>query len=358
MKTLKDILLSAYSSYPLIQMEDMIKLIYQNEFGGGHLISNPINSLDYLCREYDAITTPLTHRFESIGNDLYRLYLEDIKNDGITLDTVNQFFVHTSHQVQGTSKGFEAKLELFISLCEESLLPFSIDNIINYLAEYKVLGYPPVSHSQIYREAYAPHYRIVHSNYKNFYEIFCSIDRLLNLETNAPITIAIDGNSGSGKSSLAHILTSIYDCNVFHMDDFFLSTDQKTPERLHEPGGNVDYERFYKEVMLPLTKGTPFDYQLFDCRQGKLADFVSVSPKKLNIIEGVYSLHPTYHTMYDLKIFLYTPPEIQCERILNRNGEYMLSRFQQEWIPLENHYFTALDIPSLCEHVIDTSFPH
>ena len=79
MKTLKDILLSAYFNYPLIQMEDMIKLIYQNEFGGGHLITNPTNSLNYLCKEYDSITTPLTERFESIGNGLYRLYLEDIK---------------------------------------------------------------------------------------------------------------------------------------------------------------------------------------------------------------------------------------------------------------------------------------
>ena len=142
------------------------------------------------------------------------------------------------------------------------------------------------------------------------------------------------------------------------MDDFFLSVDQKTSERLSEPGGNVDHERFYREVMQPLTKGSSFDYQLFDCRQGKLADFVSVSPKNLNIVEGVYSLHPTYHAMYDLKIFLYTNSEVQLDRILHRNGEYMLSRFQKEWIPLENHYFTALNIPSLCEHVIDTSFPH
>lgn len=30
----------------------------------------------------------------------------------------------------------------------------------------------------------------------------------------------------------------------FGLDDFFLRMEQRTPERLREVGGNVDYERF------------------------------------------------------------------------------------------------------------------
>lgn len=33
-----------------------------------------------------------------------------------------------------------------------------------------------------------------------------------------------------------------------HMDDFYLQGRQRTYERLNEVGGNVDYERFAKEV--------------------------------------------------------------------------------------------------------------
>ena len=36
------------------------------------------------------------------------------------------------------------------------------------------------------------------------------------------VIVAIDGSCTSGKTTLATHLAEIYDCNVFHMDDFFL----------------------------------------------------------------------------------------------------------------------------------------
>jgi uridine kinase len=36
------------------------------------------------------------------------------------------------------------------------------------------------------------------------------------------VIVAIDGKCTSGKTTLAAKLAEIYDCNVFHMDDFFL----------------------------------------------------------------------------------------------------------------------------------------
>lgn len=187
-------------------------------------------------------------------------------------------------------------------------------------------------------------------SYKNFFQLFSHIDELLR--SNKTITIAIEGPSGSGKSSLASIIKSIYDCNVFHMDDFFLPSHVKTKERLSEAGGNVDYIRFKKEISDNLKLDKPFRYQLFSCKLSALTDFVYVSPKKLNIIEGVYSLHPTFDNIYDFKIFLSIDEETQLNRILKRNGEFMLQRFKNEWISLENNYFTSLNISSKCDLVI------
>ena len=76
------------------------------------------------------------------------------------------------------------------------------------------------------------------------------IDRLLALESQ--VIVAIDGNCTAGKTTLANQLAEIYDCNIFHMDDFFRRPEQRTVERFAEIGGNVDYERFNKEVLLPL----------------------------------------------------------------------------------------------------------
>ena len=44
----------------------------------------------------------------------------------------------------------------------------------------------------------------------------------LLLEQKAFVIVAIDGKCTSGKTTLASKLAEIYDCNVFHMDDFFL----------------------------------------------------------------------------------------------------------------------------------------
>ena len=56
------------------------------------------------------------------------------------------------------------------------------------------------------------------------------------LEEKNFVIVAIDGKCTSGKTTLASQLAEIYDCNVFHMDDFFLRPEQRTPERFAEVG--------------------------------------------------------------------------------------------------------------------------
>ena len=165
------------------------------------------------------------------------------------------------------------------------------------------------------------------------------IDTLLTEQDR--ILIAIDGKCTSGKTTLATKLAEIYDCNVFHMDDFFLRPEQRTPERFAEIGGNVDYERFQEEVLLPLKTGQPFSYRPFDCKSFTLADPINVPPKKINIIEGTYSQHPYFGEAYDLKILLTVDEETQRQRILKRPA-HLHKQFFEEWIPMENRYLEFL----------------
>lgn len=181
------------------------------------------------------------------------------------------------------------------------------------------------------------------TQYNKYFEIFSKIDLLL--KSHDTIIVAIDGNSGAGKSTLSNLLSEVYDCNLFHMDDFFLRPELKTEKRLKEVGGNVDYVRFKEEVITRLKSGQEFKYQIYDCKQMALTEWISVIPKRLNIIEGSYSMHPTLIDSYDLKIFLHIEPEEQSLRILKRNGPIMHKRFLCEWIPLENKYFKEMKIP-------------
>lgn len=157
------------------------------------------------------------------------------------------------------------------------------------------------------------------------------------------VLVAIDGNCTAGKTTLAGKLAEVYDCNVFHMDDFFLRPEQRTAERYGETGGNVDYERFREEVLVPLTTGKPFSYRPFDCKRLTLSQPVTVAPKRLNIIEGSYSHHPYFGDPYDLKIFLRVTPELQRQRILER-PDFLHQRFFEQWIPMENRYFREFQI--------------
>lgn len=180
--------------------------------------------------------------------------------------------------------------------------------------------------------------------------IYLRIDDLLT----SPGTkiIAIDGNSGAGKSFLACRIADRYDCNVFHMDDFFLPPEKKTADRLAEAGGNVDRERFLKEILNPVRNGAGFVYHRYDCRSLSMQESAIIQPKKLNVVEGAYSMHPDLFPFYDFSIFLGIEAEEQSARILNRSGPLLHKRFLEEWIPLENHYFSELKIKEKCDVAI------
>ena len=179
------------------------------------------------------------------------------------------------------------------------------------------------------------------------------IDRLL--ETGKQILIAIDGNCTAGKTTLAAVLEKEYDCNVFHMDDFFLRPCQRTAERYAQPGGNVDYERFREEILLPLQTGKAFSYRPFSCKTFTLSDAVKVTPKQLNIVEGTYCLHPYFGDVYDLKLFLSIDPKQQRERIYLR-PQHVQERFFTDWIPMEKLYFDFYRIPEQADIRLDMSY--
>ena len=184
---------------------------------------------------------------------------------------------------------------------------------------------------------------------ERFFTVQKTIENLL--QKKETVIIAIDGNCTAGKTTLAAALEKEYGCNVFHMDDFFLRSEQRTPERFAEIGGNVDYERFSEEVLLPLRTGTAFSYRPFSCSTFTLSDPISVQPKQLNIIEGTYCLHPYFGDVYDLKIRLTISPELQRKRILMR-PQVLHKRFFEEWIPMEDRYFEMLQLSRKLDLII------
>ena len=194
------------------------------------------------------------------------------------------------------------------------------------------------------------------------------------LAEKSQMILAIDGRCAAGKTTLAGKLAENFLCPVIHMDDFFLRPEQRTKERLEEPGGNIDYERFLEEVLLPLKRlwfsrkeamtskraenigegqQETFSYRPFDCHSFSLKAPVTIQKSPLVIVEGSYSCHPKLWEYYDFHVFLDVTKEEQRKRILLRNGEDMAKVFQEKWIPMEEKYFEHFQIRQKCDMVLE-----
>lgn len=345
-------LLDCAENYPKAQIADYVKHLYQSEFGGGHMIDDEAASLELLKKEIAVLTDTQKKKpylFPLCGS-FCRMNLSASRE--LSPEMMNRIFVESAKGVPKAARfAFEEKLRLFLELCREqnSLFPFDVKEVEDYLEEYKRLGYCAVRHSEEYRKAYQPAYRVIRREYGYFLPLYAAMENCL--KENGSVNVAIDGNSGSGKSTLAELLSELFDCNVFHTDDFFLPLEKRTPERLGEIGGNMDRERFREEICEPVRAGKPFSFHPFDCSVMQLSGEVEVQPKKINIFEGSYSMHPELQEYYDIKVFLSVSSTEQSTRILERNGGLMLRRFLEEWIPMENAYFEGMKIRESCDFV-------
>ena len=335
-------------THPAALPQDAVKFCYQAAYSGGHLITDPARAAEYLATERAGLTqNPAIPLTEPLGGGLVRLHLSSPDAAALSDDTILRVFSASAAHVfcrADNDASFAQALDALASLAKSGGTPFSADELAAYLDDYRARGCPMVSHTPQYRAAYAPSYRVVEEQYVPLLPLIDRIEALLASHPDRCVTVAIDGHAASGKTTCAALLSALYDCNVFHMDDYFLPFDRKTPERLAEPGGNVDYERFRAEVLDSILAGKPVVHAAFDCQSGTLLPPVTEQNKPLAIVEGSYAHHPYFGDAYDLRVAIDIDADTQRTRILARNGERMLAMFESRWIPMEHRYFDAFHI--------------
>ena len=343
MEKRKELLLGHYEKYPGMQIRDIFKFIYQSAFGCEHIVTSLEAVTEYIKKEYEK-SVPQGD-IDELDGDYCRVPLSCL-NGGLKAETLGKIFFLSAKKEDGQKK-LQGLIEAARCLVKEGKLPFELDAFDKATAKWAEDGYPAVHHSEEFRNVYKPAYRVIAKKYVPFLELLGEIDK-----RSGEARIAIEGGSASGKSTLAQMLQDIYGCTVLHMDDFFLRPEQRTVERFSEAGGNVDRERFLAEVLIPLSNGEDILYKPFDCHTMTVLEGEYIRPESITVIEGAYSMHPELFKYYDLSVFLDISKEKQRERILKRNGQSFAQRFFNEWIPMEERYFSAFNVMEKCDMII------
>ncbi len=336
-----------WAKYPLMEPRDFAKLAYQSEFGPAHMIQSPDKVLAALLAERKEAGAEVMSP-EPIGNGLCRLPITQALSTLWELPLVGRMFTRTMALAEGTEAGLLEKLEQLSSL--------PVPGMREYLEFWRRKGCPPVRHSETFRNAYAPHYRVLRQEFAQFLPALVSLEKVAReARQERTVLIAIDGRCGSGKTGFAALASGVLVCSsdVVHMDDFYLPPDRRAADWMEIPAGNMDLERFRKEVLCFPGRDGGTAYRPYDCQAGRLKEPVKLW-EPLTIVEGTYSQHPSLAKYYDYKIFLTCDREEQTRRLRAREGDYYPT-FDRVWRTLEERYFAACGTEGAADLAVDTT---
>lgn len=170
--------------------------------------------------------------------------------------------------------------------------------------------------------------------------------KMLQADSGRPFLVAIDGNSGAGKSTIARRLSQRLGAAVICGDDFYAGGTgllQDSPEQLAQ----ICIDRIRLTSVLQRLKSgrwanyAPFDWVSFD---GSLADEpITVEPCAMMVLEGVYSNHPDVRPWVDLSVLLRVPEPERERRLHAREGQ--ITAWERQWHRAEHWYFQHLACP-------------
>ena len=328
--------------HPAMTAQDLVKLVFQAHCGCGHLLGDEADVAAYIEREESALTPdgkePLT---EPLGERYVRLHLRRAMADGINplwIARMMRLSVEPTVGFTDRQSAFDALKSLSeteVGFDQEALLPIA----------RRLIDDPAwlPGHSEAYRDAYAPAYRVISREMERLLPILSAVAAAQRARPQ--VLMCLDGPCGSGKTTLARQLVSITDAACVPMDDFYTPHPMKTPERLSQPGGNAHIERLLSELLLPWRSQGHGSYRPYLCAEDRFGEPVEVPARPLTILEGSYSLHPDIAALADVRVFLTISEEEQLRRLNAREGAEGVKNFQQRWIPLEKAYHAAFALP-------------
>ncbi len=339
--SLKDALKEHFLRYSKMTPQDTVKLIYQSEFGGGHLIANEAYARARLKDELaDTLHDERIPTVEYLGGDACRINLANLPK-GLSTGTLSRIFTESAKLFSGTDRAFQSKIYEVYELIDEKYAPFSRYDYSNYIEKYLASGGGAMHHSLYYSSAYRPAYRVIHVSFVPLLPIFAELDSRLSRGERP--TLVIDGRCGSGKTTVSGMIEQMYGCGVVHADDFYPARGTSD-----DP---IEFDRLNCEVQ-SIIDGKSDSYGVFDCSVQAITHEKKVKNEPFLCVEGSYSRHPKVK-FGDLSVFVTASKETQLSRLAARDPE-KLEVFRTRWIPAEESYFEANKTDVICDFTMNT----
>ena len=167
--------------------------------------------------------------------------------------------------------------------------------------------------------------------------------RRLRDGTPRTVLVAIDGEGGAGKSTLASLLAAtLGGATVVCLDDFARPT---------VPGW--DRQRMIRQVLDPLRTGRPGRYQRWDWATDAGAEWHDVPTGGVVIVEGVSATRQDLSDRWDLTVWVSTPRDLRLERGLARDGDAMRRQWLDVWMPEEDAYVAGERPAERADFIVD-----
>lgn len=151
-----EIIRSNIEKYPLMHIRDLYKLVYQHEFGCAHAVTDKERAREWLLREYRSVRQEDVPLYDDIGNGYVRVNLKALDANGVSPDELLEWFVKSAEPA-----GNKERFALILKELPDCGLPFDRSELEAFVRARAEEGFPAVHHSEEYRAAYAPAYRVV-----------------------------------------------------------------------------------------------------------------------------------------------------------------------------------------------------
>jgi hypothetical protein len=147
--------------HPSMQPQDVVKLCYQAAFGAEHLLSDTAAARRYLYAELDSVEAVDGELCEPLTDGICRVNLAVWKARGLPCETLFEIFAESARLECVGEAAFCEYLDVAEQMAADGKLGFTLESWQAFLSQYKAFGGGAVHHSQVYRQAEKPSYRIV-----------------------------------------------------------------------------------------------------------------------------------------------------------------------------------------------------